>query len=81
MRARAFFPGRVFSPLPSSSAPVIKGLAASIAASVLFGAMYYVAPFLAPLDGEQIFGWRVLATLPFTTRCCWACASGRACAC
>ncbi len=46
---------------------MIKGLAASIAASVLFGAMYYLAPYLAPLDGEQIFGWRVLATLPFTT--------------
>ncbi len=29
--------------------------------------MYYLAPQLAPLDGEQIFGWRVLATLPFTT--------------
>ncbi|MBS0608209.1 MAG: EamA family transporter RarD [Proteobacteria bacterium] len=46
---------------------MIKGLAASIVASVLFGAMYYLAPLLAPLDGEQIFGWRVLATLPFTT--------------
>ncbi len=33
----------------------------------MFGAMYYMAPFLAPLDGEQIFGWRVLCTLPFTT--------------
>ena len=29
--------------------------------------MYYLAPALVPLDGEQIFGWRVLATLPFTT--------------
>lgn len=29
--------------------------------------MYYMAPALAPLDGEQIFGWRVLCTLPFTT--------------
>ena len=29
--------------------------------------MYYLAPQLAPLDGEQIFGWRVLVTLPFTT--------------
>ncbi len=46
---------------------VIKGLAASIVASVLFGGLYYMAPFLAPLDGEQIFGWRVLCTLPFTT--------------
>ncbi len=46
---------------------MIKGLAASIIASVLFGALYYLAPLLAPLDGEQIFGWRVLSTLPFTT--------------
>lgn len=29
--------------------------------------MYYLAPVLAPLDGEQVFGWRMLATLPFTT--------------
>lgn len=41
---------------------------ASVLASLLFGAIYYLSPFLAPLDGEQIFGWRVLwATLPFTT--------------
>jgi len=46
---------------------VLKGLAASVIASVLFGAMYYMAPWLAPLDGEQIFGWRVLCTLPFTS--------------
>ncbi len=46
---------------------MFKGLAASVAASVLFGALYYLAPLLAPLDGEQIFGWRVLCTLPFTT--------------
>ena len=46
---------------------MLKGLAASLVASVLFGALYYMAPLLAPLDGEQIFGWRVLCTLPFTT--------------
>lgn len=46
---------------------MFKGLAASIAASVLFGALYYLAPALAPLDGEQLFGWRMLCTLPFTT--------------
>ncbi|WP_312303350.1 EamA family transporter RarD [Pulveribacter sp.] len=46
---------------------MLKGLAASVIASVLFGAMYYMAPWLAPLDGEQIFGWRVLCTLPFTS--------------
>lgn len=68
MRARAVFSRAcLFLPSQARLPPVIKGLAASIAASVLFGAMYYVAPFLAPLDGEQIFGWRVLATLPFTT--------------
>jgi len=46
---------------------VLKGLLASLIASVLFGLLYYAAPLLAPLDGEQIFGWRILATLPFTT--------------
>lgn len=46
---------------------MFKGLIASVLASALFGAMYYLSPLLAPLDGEQIFGWRVLLTLPFTT--------------
>jgi chloramphenicol-sensitive protein RarD len=46
---------------------VLKGLAASVIASFLFGALYLLAPWLAPLDGEQVFGWRILSTLPFTT--------------
>ena len=46
---------------------MLQGLAASLLASVLFGALYYLAPLLAPLDGEQIFGWRVLMTLPFAS--------------
>ena len=46
---------------------VIQGIVASVLASVLFGATYYLSPFLAPLDGEQIFGWRILLTLPLTT--------------
>ena len=46
---------------------MLKGVAASVLASALFGAIYYLPPFLAPLDGEQIFGWRVLLTWPFTT--------------
>lgn len=46
---------------------MLKGVIASVLASVLFGVIYWISPFLAPLDGEQIFGWRVLATLPFTT--------------
>lgn len=46
---------------------MLKGLIASVSASILFGVLYYLAPALMPLDGEQIFGWRVLCTLPFTT--------------
>ncbi|MEG1771382.1 MAG: EamA family transporter RarD [Comamonas sp.] len=46
---------------------MLKGIVASVLASVLFGAIYSFSPWLAPLDGEQIFGWRVLLTLPFTT--------------
>ena len=46
---------------------MIKGIVASVLASVLFSGIYFLSPFLAPLDGEQIFGWRVLLTLPFTT--------------
>lgn len=44
--------------------PVARGVALSVLASVLFGAMYYLSALLAPLDGEQIFGWRMLLTLP-----------------
>lgn len=54
-------------PTPDPVSLVFKGVAVSVLASVLFGAIYYLSPFLAPLDGEQIFGWRVLMTLPFTT--------------
>ena len=46
---------------------MFKGVVVSVLASVLFASLYYLSPFLAPLDGEQIFGWRVLVTLPFTT--------------
>lgn len=46
---------------------MFKGIVASVLASVLFGGIYYLSPHLAPLDGEQIFGWRILLTLPFTT--------------
>ena len=46
---------------------MLKGIVASVLASLLFGAIYYLSPWLQPLDGEQIFGWRVLVTLPFTS--------------
>lgn len=29
--------------------------------------MYYLAPALAPLAGQEVFGWRMLLTIPFTT--------------
>jgi chloramphenicol-sensitive protein RarD len=46
---------------------MFKGVLASVAASFLFGAIYYISAHLAPLDGEQIFGWRVVLNLPLTT--------------
>ena len=36
-------------------------------ASCLFAVMYYYTSLLAPLDGEEIFGWRMLLTLPCVT--------------
>ncbi|MDI9855928.1 EamA family transporter RarD [Comamonas sp. 17RB] len=50
---------------------MVKGVLASVLASVMFGLLYAMAPWLAPLDGEQIFGWRVVVTLPFTTALLW----------
>ncbi|MBV4533711.1 EamA family transporter RarD [Pseudomonas sp. SWRI107] len=44
-----------------------KGIATSVMASCLFAVMYYYTSFLAPLDGEEIFGWRTLLTLPCLT--------------
>lgn len=46
---------------------MLKGVIASVLASVLFGLIYYISPLLTPLQGEAVFGWRILATLPFTT--------------
>lgn len=42
----------------------MKGVVLSVAASCLFAVLYYYAVLLRPLDGEQIFGWRMLLTLP-----------------
>ncbi len=46
---------------------MLRGLIASLLSSVLFAAMYYITPQLLPLNAEQVFGWRVLLTLPFTS--------------
>jgi chloramphenicol-sensitive protein RarD len=43
------------------------GVALSLTASTLFAVLYYYASLLSPLDGEQIFGWRLLLTLPVLT--------------
>ncbi|MAZ11015.1 MULTISPECIES: EamA family transporter RarD [unclassified Limnobacter] len=44
-----------------------KGVFLSILASVLFGSMYYYTTLLDPLSGEEIYGWRMLLTLPVMT--------------
>ncbi|MDN0073885.1 EamA family transporter RarD [Crenobacter sp. SG2303] len=44
-----------------------RGAALSVTSSCLFAALYYYATLLSPLSGEQIFGWRMLLTLPCVT--------------
>lgn len=41
-----------------------KGVLVSLVASLLFGLMYYASPWLVPLQGMDIFGWRVLFAVP-----------------
>lgn len=54
---------------------MFQGVVASVVASCIFGGIYYLALWLQPLTGEQIFGWRMLVTLPFTTA--WLLYSGQ----
>ena len=44
-----------------------KGVVLSVAASVLFAVMYYFTSLLMPLSGLEIFGWRMLLTVPCMT--------------
>lgn len=44
-----------------------KGVVLSVSASVLFGVMYFYTSLLKPLGGEEIFGWRMLLTVPCVT--------------
>jgi chloramphenicol-sensitive protein RarD len=46
---------------------VSKGVAGSVLASVLFGALFYYVTLLDPLTGEEIFGWRMVLTAPCVT--------------
>ena len=44
---------------------MLKGVAFSLLASLLFGYMYYFSTLLLPLSGTDIFGYRIVFTLPF----------------
>ncbi len=48
-----------------------KGIALSVLASGVFGVLYIFTPLLQPLDSEQTFAWRMLATIPFLTAFMW----------
>jgi len=50
---------------------VYKGVVLSVLASVLFGVMYFYTSLLKPLSGEEIFGWRMLLTVPCVTVFLW----------
>ena len=42
-----------------------KGIISSLCASILFGYLYYFSTLLQPLSGEDIFGYRIILTIPF----------------
>lgn len=44
---------------------MIKGVICSLLASVLFGGLYFLSTQLRPLNGLDVFGFRMLVTLPF----------------
>lgn len=44
-----------------------KGIVLSVLASVLFAVMYFYTSLLEPLTGVEIFGWRMLLTVPCMT--------------
>jgi chloramphenicol-sensitive protein RarD len=43
---------------------VVKGVVLSVTASFLFSGLYFLSTWLKPLTGFEIFGWRILLTLP-----------------
>ncbi|MEA9995068.1 EamA family transporter RarD [Pseudomonas sp. 10B1] len=44
-----------------------KGIVLSVLASILFAVMYFYTSLLKPLGGSEIFGWRMLLTVPCVT--------------
>lgn len=51
--------------IPNGNNAMLKGTLFSLSASLLFGVMYYLSTFLQPLAGQEIFGVRMVITLPF----------------
>lgn len=43
------------------------GILLCVLACALFGALYYFTTLLHPLQGQQIFGWRMMLTVPCVT--------------
>lgn len=41
-----------------------RGVALSVFSSVLFALLYYYASLMTPMNGEVVFGWRMLLTMP-----------------
>lgn len=41
-----------------------QGVLLSVTASVLFAVLYYLSTLLVPLTGQEVFGWRVILTVP-----------------
>jgi chloramphenicol-sensitive protein RarD len=46
---------------------LFRGIVLSLASSCLFASLYYYPTLLAPLGGMEIFGWRMVLTLPCVT--------------
>lgn len=46
---------------------MFQGVLLSVVASCLFGVLYFLPTLLAPLTGEEIFGWRIMMTVPLLT--------------
>mgnify|MGYP002352193950 CR=1 FL=1 len=46
---------------------MFKGVLLSVVASCMFGVLYFLPTVLQPLDGQEIFGWRILMTAPLLT--------------
>lgn len=45
-------------------AHLLKGIGLSVASSAIFAGLYYYATLLHPLNGQAIFGWRMLLMVP-----------------